>query len=94
MTSSNRKKLIMLTQGTLATVFSEDDVTDVLAWDWWRASSANLRKNRRKASARVREGSARQGGKKEGGLGWQERKKGGVSGVGDDVIKKIKNIKI
>ena len=28
------------------------------------------------------------------GGGWQERKKGGVGGVSDDVIKKIKNKKI
>ena len=78
------------------TQFSEDDVTDILAYDWWRASSENLRK----ASARVRESLARQEEKKRGGVGGgrQERKREGWvgegkkkegKGVGDDVIEKI-----
>ena len=81
MTSSNRKKLIMLTHGTLATVFSEDDVTDVLAWDWWRASSANLRQifgkivgKRRQGFGKGRQGKEEK--KREGGDGKKERREG------------------
>ena len=91
----------MLTHGPISTIFDEDDVTDVPAWDWWRASL----ENRRKASARVGEWSGRQEEKKEGRGGWgKARKKGGVGGgrtkkiregwVGDDVIEKIKNKKM
>ena len=77
----------MLTHGPLQTIFDEDDVTGVLAWDWWRGSSENLRK----ASARVREWSSRQEEKKRGGVGGgrQERERGG-GWVGDDVIEKNK----
>ena len=68
----------MLTHGPLQTQFDEDDVTDVLAWDWWRGSSENLRES----SARVGEWSARQEEKKRGGVGWgrQERKREGWVG--------------
>ena len=85
----------MLTHGTLQTQFSEVDVTEVLASDWWRGSSENLRES----SARVREWSARQEEKKRGkkkkkegrgGWGKARKKEGGVGGVGDDVIEKIK----
>ena len=89
MTSSNRKKLISLTSWDHIDLFSEIDVI-------FGKSSANLRK----ASARVREGSARQEGKKEGGVGGngkKERREGWVGGVSDDVIKnkneKIKKVK-
>ena len=70
----------MLTHGPLQTIFDEDDVTGVLAWDWWRGSS----ENRRKASARQEE-------KKRVGEG--QKKCGGVSGVGDDFIEKKLKIK-
>ena len=80
--TSSPQNLIMLTHGPLQTQFDEDDVTDVLAWDWWRASSENLRKV-----------SAGQGEKKRGGVGGGRtgKKEGRVGWVGDDVIEKIKN---
>ena len=52
---------------------------------WLLIGGEHLRKSsekRRKASARVREGWARQVGKKQGGVGggWSEKKRGGVGG--------------
>ena len=82
--------------GTILTIFSEDDVTDFLASDWWRGSSENLRK----VSARAREssgifgkgsgivGNLRQGKRKtQGGVGGgrQERKREGWVGEGQKV---------
>ena len=63
---------------------------------WLLIGGEHLRKNLRKASARVREGWARQGEKKAGRGGWGKarKKEGGVGRwMGDDVIKKIKNKK-
>ena len=77
--------------GTILTIFSEDDVTDFLASDWWRGSSENLGK----VSARAREssgifgkgsgivGNLRQGKRKNsgrGGWGKARKKEGGVGG--------------
>ena len=59
----------MLTHGPIQTHFD--------GWKGWLLIGGE---DLRKASARVREGSARQEGKKRGGVGGgrQERKKGGV----------------
>ena len=63
-----------------------------LAWDWWRASSANLRKSvgkRRQGFGKGGQGKEEKRGR--GGWGMARKKEGGVGRwVGDDVIKNNK----
>ena len=77
------KNLISLTYGTLATQISEADVTDVLASDWWKASSESVGKG----LGMVGKGSGmveKARGKKAGRGGWGKKKKEGRGGWGDD----------
>ena len=76
MTSSNRKKLIMLTSWDLQTQFDEDDVILGKSSGTFGKSSGSVGKARRKN-------------KREGWVG-EDKKEGGMGGVSDDVIEKIK----